>query len=348
VPSAATIRLQIEAALAHKVPSALTPAPRVIRPVAPTGVSEIDVLLDGGLPVGAITEMVGPEASGRTAVALSFLRHLTLAGRVCAWIDVSDRLFPESVAAAGVDLARVLWVRCGVSKAMAKPAGDYKFSLPEKYLIAASTKKGLHGGGCGGHPRNEVKGLPDAVSGLLRPEAPEAIAPRCAEPQRRVRAERETFVAPLRPNLPHADVRFSPGKPWSRIEQALHATDLLLQAGGFSAIVLDMASIAPEHATRVPLATWFRYRAAAERTQASFLLLTQHPCAKSSGELLLKFQPGEARRDETTVFTGIEHRLEIERSRFTQSPANVVPLRKPPQRANAVQWKSQTTWTGAR
>jgi hypothetical protein len=95
-------------------------------------------------------------------------------------------------------------------------------------------------------------------------------------------------------------------------------TDLLLQAGGFSAIVLDMASIAPEHVSRVPLATWFRYRAAAERTQAVFLLLTQHSCAKSSGELLLRFELGEARDDEKTVFTGIEHRLQVERRRFTQ------------------------------
>jgi recombination protein RecA len=345
MPSASAIRLQIETALAHRIPSALTPAQKLIRPVAQTGVSEIDALLDGGLPVGAITEMVGPEASGRTAVALSFLRHLTHTGRVCAWVDVSDTLSPESAAAAGVDLARVLWVRCGVSKAPAKPSTDYKFSLPEKYLIAASTKKGLHGGGCGVHPRNEVKGLSGAMGGLLRPET---IAPRCAEAQPRVQSARETFVVPPQPSPSRADMRVSPSKPWARIEQALRVTDLLLQAGGFSAIVLDMASIAPEHASRVPLATWFRYRAAVERTQASFLLMTQHPCAKSSGDLLLRFQPGEARRDETTVFTGIEHRLEVERRRFAQAPANVVPLCKPPQRANTAQWKSQTTWAGAR
>lgn len=345
MPSASAVRRQIETTLARKIPSALTPAPRVIRPVTPTGVSEIDTLLDGGLPVGAITEMVGTESSGRTAVALSFLRHLTRAGRVCAWVDVSDTLSPEAAAAAEIDLARLLWVRCGISKAATKPPTDYKFSLPEKYLVAVSAKKGLHGGGCGGHPRNEVKGLQNAVSGLLRSET---IVPRCVEPQRRVRAERETFIPPLQTNLRRANARSNSGKPWVRIEQALRATDLLLQAGGFSAIVLDMASIAPEHASRVPLATWFRYRAAAEQTQASFLLLTQHPCAKSSGELLLRFQPGEACRDETTVFTGIEHHLEVERRRFTQTPANVILLRKPPQHANTAQWKSRTIWAGAR
>jgi hypothetical protein len=137
-----------------------------------------------------------------------------------------------------------------------------------------------------------------------------------------------------------------PGKPWARIEQALRVTDLLLQAGGFSAIVLDMAGIAAEHVARVPMATWFRYRAAAERTQACVLLLSQHPCAKSSGELLLRFQPGEARTDEATVFTGIEHRVEVERRRFAVETSNVIPLRKPPQKA--AHWRSQTTWAGAR
>lgn len=343
--SAATIRLQIEAKLARRIPSALTPVPRVIRPVVPTGVSEVDALLKGGLPLGAITEMVGMESSGRTAIALSCLRHLTHAGRACAWIDVSDMLSPESAAAVGVDLARLLWVRCGVSKLQVKPSIEYKFSLPDKYLIPASIKKGLHGGGCGGHPRNEVKGLPEAVSGLLRPEA---IAPCCAEPQRKIRAEREVFMPQPQSSVARSNVRLNPTKPWARIEQALRVTDLLLQAGGFSTIVLDMASIAPEYASRVSLATWFRYRAAAERTQAVFLLLTQYSCAKSSGELLLRFQPGEARGDEATVFTGIEHSLQVERRRFTQEPANVVPLRKPPQIVNAAHWKSQTTWVGAR
>ncbi len=129
MPSAATIRLQIEAKLARRIPSALTPAPRVIRAVAPTGVSEVDQLLEGGLPIGAITEIIGPESSGRTSIALSFVNQLTHAGKVCAWVDVSDALCPESAAATGVDLAHLLWVRCGASKATTKPSIDYKFSL---------------------------------------------------------------------------------------------------------------------------------------------------------------------------------------------------------------------------
>lgn len=343
MPSAAAIRLQIETALAHRIPSALTPRPKIVCHVAPTGVTALDELLDGGLPLGAISEMTGPECSGRSAVALSFVSGLTRVGSVCAWVDISDAFDPESAAAARLDLSRLLWVRCAVSAGCAQPAANYTFTLPEKYLVPAPVKHGLHGGGCGGHPRNEIKGIAGAVSGLLRRQA---IAPRCTEPQPRLRAERETFT-PQQPRALQANPRTRPGKPWARIEQALRVADLLLQAGGFSTIVLDMAGVAPEYVSRVPMATWFRYRAAAERTQASLLLLTQHPCAGSSGELLLRFQPGEASRDEATVFTGLEHLVQIERQRFA-AHSNVVRMRKLPQRANETRWRSQAIWAGAR
>jgi hypothetical protein len=341
MPSATALRLQVETVLAQRIPSALTPRPKVIRPIASTGVASVDAVLEGGLPVGAITELLGPESSGRSGLALSFVSRVTDTGRVCAWGDVSDALCPESTAEAGVDLARLLWVRCGAIAAKTQNPAEYKFALPDKYMIAPTAKKGLHGGGCGGYPRNEAKGLPQAINGLLRPEA---IAPRCAEPQARVRRERETFAAQVSTYLPQANSHSRPGKPWSRIEQALRVTDLLLQAGGFSAIVLDMASFAPEYVSRVPLATWFRYRAAAERTQASLLLLAQHPCAKSSSELSLRFQPVKLRHDEKTVFTGLEHSLEVKR-RFAQTSTNI---RKPPQGVNTASWHSQPVWAGVR
>jgi recombination protein RecA len=346
MPSTLALRRQIEAALTDRIPSALTPAPRILRPVASTGIAALDELLEGGLPLGAITEMVGPECSGRTSSALSFVSQMTQAEKVCAWIDVSNALDPESAAAIGVDLSRLLWVRCGVPQSTnTKSISTDGFALPEKYLIPPPTKKGLHGGGFGPHPRNEVKGLSDAVSGFLRPEV---TAPRCAEPQRRIKPEREVFE----PNTPR---RLLPqrkpivsGKPWSRLEQALRVTDLLLQAGGFSAIVLDMGSIAPEYASRVPLATWFRYRAAAEKSQASILLLTQHACAKSSAGLVLRLQPGNALQEEKTVFTGVEYCVEVARERFQPVSTNVIPLRKPPQRARDACWQSRTPWAGAR
>jgi recombination protein RecA len=345
MPSAALIRSQIEASLSKRIPSALTPSPRIVRCVTTTGIPSIDAVLDGGLPLGAITEVVGPECSGRTAFALSFVAGLTQSARVCAWVDVSDTLHPESAAASGVDLARLLWVRCGVSSAAyGESHSQHTFSLPEKFLAPPPIKKGLHGGGFGSHPRNEAKGLSDSISGFMRPEM---FAPRCAEPQRRVQSQREIFKpAPSRGTATLGRKTAQAPKPWTRIEQALRVIDLLLQGGGFSAIVLDMGSIAPEFATRVPLATWFRYRAAAERTRTSILLLTQYSCAKSSVELLLRFKPGDALREEATVFTGIEHCVEVARQRYTPASTNVIALRKPPHKADTAYWKGRTTWTG--
>ena len=87
MPTSSAIRLQIESPLAQKIPSALTPAPKMIRPVAATGIASLDEVLKGGLPVGAVSELVGPECSGRTSVALSFLSRMTQAAKVCAWIE---------------------------------------------------------------------------------------------------------------------------------------------------------------------------------------------------------------------------------------------------------------------
>ncbi len=335
--SAAAIRFQIESALAQRIPSALTPAPRMIRPVSATGIAALDALLLGGLPVGAVSELVGPECSGRTSAALSFVARLTQEGKVCAWIDVSNALDPASAAAVGVDLDRLLWVRCGVTHRSRERKG-HSFALPEKYLVSVPAKKGLHGGGFGPHSRSEANGLSQAVGELL--------APRCAEPQRRAAKKLETFV------LTHQTVSISgkrpvhPEKPWSRIAEGLRATDLLLQGGGFSAIVLDMAGITAENALRVPLSHWHRYRVAAERTQSSVVLLMQHSCAKSSAELLLQFHAADALDEETTVFTGLRPRVEVVRQRF--APTNVIPLRKGPQSVRTGCWQSRTTWAGRR
>jgi hypothetical protein len=128
----------------------------------------------------------------------------------------------------------------------------------------------------------------------------------------------------------------------------LRVTDLLLQAGGFSAIVLDLGSIAPEHVSRIPLATWFRYGAAAERSRTSVVLLTQYACSKSSAGLVLRLQAGAPLSGESTVLAGLERHVEVSRQRFTEVSTKVVPFRKPPQRASGADWQSKTAWAGIR
>jgi hypothetical protein len=94
----------------------LTSASRLeIRPapeMASSGISAVDHLT-GGLPRGCLTEICGAASSGRTSVMLAALAAATRRGEFCALLDAGDALDPYSAAAAGVDLDRFLWVRCG-------------------------------------------------------------------------------------------------------------------------------------------------------------------------------------------------------------------------------------------
>src|SRR6266513_634596 len=69
--------------------------------------------VDQLLRQGAVTEIVGPLCSGRTSLLAACLREVARAGGAAALIDADDAFDPVSAARAGVDLSRVLWVRCG-------------------------------------------------------------------------------------------------------------------------------------------------------------------------------------------------------------------------------------------
>jgi recombination protein RecA len=341
MPTASAIRRQIEAALAKKIPSALTPQSKTIHPVVGTGIESLDNLLQGGLPVGALSELTGLECSGRTSVALSFIARMTEANKVCAWIDVPNAFDPLSAAAVGVNLKKLLWVRCGVRQ-IDIPRVGRRFALPEKYFVPSPIKKGLHGGGFGPHPRAEVHGLSEAVGDLFHQDLSSS---RCADPQHRPRPQKENPEASLTSTIYTAR---SPrrAKQFDAIEQGVRSADLLMQTGGFGAIVLDLASVGPEFVARIELSTWHRYRLAAERTQSSILLPTQYPCAKSSSEVQLRFSATDEIREETTVFTAMQPHVEVVRQRFTQAAeSNVVSLRKPSQNVRTAHWQTRTTWT---
>ena len=523
MPSAAALRLQIETELGTRIPGALTPRPRVVRDLNPTGIPELDTLLEGGLPIGAITELVGPQSSGRTTLALATLAELTQTAKTVAWVDASDSLDPESAAAAGVDLARNLWVRCGQSSQA--PAQPQPTRTTTPAFLTETGHAPATSGGCGSpHPRGEVRGLSNAVGSFLHPDVFSRPAPprdpavprrdktigtpgapnrkllpaksldrtphdprpiyrrakdreeqipsdrqpsrrqihhACSDPEPRNRSLQATQIAntaaaaarnrppsghwkdntnnvhgralqtppnaiaaglprfrdlEARANTPQPQNRVPqvsilrpgfaelpgaspsqvvPGPPsstlnreelpkagpqstkpktsslagerppnlpktasplWSALDQALRATDLLLAAGGFSAVVLDLGSTPPEFAWRIPLATWFRFRAAADRARTILIVLTQHPCARSSAELVLRLSPAEPEAT-PTVLTSAHFRVTLDRRRFESVPQptpaatptqpnklHLVPIRKPPQREAT--WRRSAAWTG--
>jgi recombination protein RecA len=145
----AALRAQLESALRDRWPSPFTFRPRQAPETVSSGFVAVDSLTPaGGLPRGALTEIFGPDSSGRTSLLLSLLAQMTARQEACALVDATDAFDPLSAQAAGVDLGRLLWVRCapkagnrdsglGVSR-----AGNVEQSLRVTELL-------LQGGGFG-------------------------------------------------------------------------------------------------------------------------------------------------------------------------------------------------------
>jgi hypothetical protein len=160
----------------------------------PSGVAPVDAALGGGWRCGEISEVIGPLSSGRTGVLLATLASVTSQGGLGAVVDTVDRLDPGSAAAAGCDLARVLWVR--------GPA---------------------------------------------------------------------MTVESARPALIDRAVR-----------QAIRASDLIIRAGGFAVVVLDVADIPPRCLKSLPFTTWLRLSHANEGRETVGLVVGQTPVARSA------------------------------------------------------------------
>jgi recombination protein RecA len=148
-------------------------------------------------PRGRISEIVGARSSGRTSVLHALLAASTGRGEFAALVDAGDAFDPCSAAAAGVELSRLIWVRCG-----------------------------------------------------------------------------------------------------GRVEPAMRAADLLIQAGGFGVVALDLAEAVPRQLQRIPATAWFRFRRAVETTPTILAVVADRPLAKSCASLAVKLPPRRA------VFTG--------------------------------------------
>jgi recombination protein RecA len=207
----ALIETRVEERLGGRFPTALGWRPRPAAPTALTGIAEVDALT-GGLPRGALTEVCGPGSSGRTALLLSLLAGFTRRQELCTLLDAGDSFDPASAAAAGVELERLLWVRCSESR-----------------LFRVVPKAGF--------------------------QPPRALAPE--------------------------------GKT-AAVEQALRAADLVLSAGGFGLVALDLGDVPAATARRVPLTSWFRFRRAVEETPAALVLLTQEALTGTCAALALR------------------------------------------------------------
>jgi recombination protein RecA len=71
----------------------------------PTGALALDLALGvGGVPRGRVVEIFGPEASGKTTLALHIIAEAQKAGGLAAFVDAEHALDPTYAQAIGVDL----------------------------------------------------------------------------------------------------------------------------------------------------------------------------------------------------------------------------------------------------
>ena len=153
-------------------------------------VAGLKAVFPNGLLRGRIAEINGLRSSGRTSIYLHILAQATARGEICAVLDAQDSFDPASAQASGVQLDRLIWVRCR-------------------------------------------------------------------------------------------------GNP----EYAIRAADLLLHAGGFGLVLLDLCETSERVLQRVPLSYWYRFRRAIERTPTILLVCAERPQANSCSSSSLELKP---------------------------------------------------------
>lgn len=75
------------------------------------------------------------------------------------------------------------------------------------------------------------------------------------------------------------------------LNHAMRASDLLLHAGGFGLVNLDLCESNPRSLNKIPLSYWYRFRKAIERTPAILLVCADSSLAKSSAYNQLQTKP---------------------------------------------------------
>jgi hypothetical protein len=282
---------------------AVRPAPEMLS----SGIAAINALT-GGWPRGCLTEICGPASSGRTTLLLAALAAATRRGEFCVLVDASDALDPRSAADAGMDLDRLLWVRCGEDA----PQKSHKPGCPISRAPFAQEVG-----------EREASGASQDVFDFDRTGL------------KKNRLKENGFRQSDR-----------------RLEQVLHATDLLLESGGFGLVVLDLSDLPPQLARRIPLTTWFRFRRAVENTSTVLLAIEQQPIAGSCSSLQLQLGsmngPIQGRNDNqfaadslfpkpghAQLLTCLEITAELMRSRLERKPAR-----------STAAFASKTAWAG--
>jgi recombination protein RecA len=111
------------------------------------------------------------------------------------------------------------------------------------------------------------------------------------------------------------------GQEDAAVNRALKAVNLVLQAGGFSCVVLDLADVPPVALRRIPFTTWLRVQRIIDGSDTACVLIAPHPLARSAGGLTLSLAgrvhwTGDADRSRHLTGADIDVRIVSPRRRI--------------------------------
>ena len=119
------------------------------------------------------------------------------------------------------------------------------------------------------------------------------------------------------PSASHAGIDFD-RLLWIRcganLERAFKATDLLLHAGGFGLVILDMGDVAGKDARRIISSWWYRFRRTVENKPTAIVVMSAESCTRSCASLTLELN-------------GCAQWIRTNELHVTKPTGNVLPLR---------------------
>jgi hypothetical protein len=98
------------------------------------------------------------------------------------------------------------------------------------------------------------------------------------------------------------------------LEHAFKATDLLLHAGGFGLVILDLGDVAGKDARRIITSWWYRFRHTVEDRPTVLTVISEQACTRSCAALTLELN-GAAKWSRATAIV-------------SSQKGNVLPMRK--------------------
>jgi recombination protein RecA len=129
--------------------------------VIPTGSLSLDLALGvGGIPRGRITEIYGPEASGKTTLAQHIVAEAQKLGGTAAYIDMEHALDPAYAARCGVDVENLL---------ISQPdTGEQALEITETLVRSGAVEVVVIDSVAALVPRSEIEGdMGDAQMGAM-------------------------------------------------------------------------------------------------------------------------------------------------------------------------------------